>query len=108
MSKCRVFYVITLKSGVKKKKLKQFLEEEWIPALTSAPGCLEVELLDDYQDRAGYCISEVWENQEKHLQNSTYLWSELKKDVWKEMGNYGIIEYSHNCIILSKTESNHK
>ncbi|RKY05384.1 MAG: hypothetical protein DRN61_01215 [Thaumarchaeota archaeon] len=102
MERCRVFYVITVKSGVKKKDLRRFLEKEWIPALKSTPGCIEVELLDEYRDRAGYCISEVWESQETHIQNSTNLWGKEKPEIWKKLGEYGVIDCIWNCKIVMK------
>ena len=42
------FYVMTLRANTKKKHLIKFLEKEWVPALKSCPGCLEVEILADY------------------------------------------------------------
>ena len=47
----RSFYVMTLRANTKKKDLIKFLEKEWVPALKSCPGCLEVEILADYGDR---------------------------------------------------------
>lgn len=88
----RSFYVITLRSGVKKEDLKKFLETEWIPATRSTPGCLEVELWDDHQDRAGYHVCELWENKEVHFQNVTKLWNVDKKDVYLKLAKYGIME----------------
>lgn len=100
MAKSRIFYVLTLKSNVKKKDLKKFLEKEWIPALRSAPGCLEVELLDTYHDRAGYCISELWESKEVHMQGSSRLWGKTKKDLYLKMEDYAYREFLWCCMIL--------
>ena len=48
----RSFYVMTLRANAKKKDLIKFLEKEWVFALKSCRGCLEVEILADYRDRA--------------------------------------------------------
>ena len=43
---------MTLRTDAKKKGLTKFLEKEWVLALNSCPGCLEVEILADYGDWA--------------------------------------------------------
>ncbi|MBM3210639.1 hypothetical protein FJZ33_00350 [Candidatus Poribacteria bacterium] len=100
MPKARVFYVLTLKSDVKKKDLKKFLEDEWLPILRSTPGCLEVELLDTYHDRAGYCVSELWESRDVHIQRSSHLWGNAKKDLYAKREKYATVEFLWQCIIL--------
>ncbi|RKU37209.1 hypothetical protein C6496_10710 [Candidatus Poribacteria bacterium] len=101
MAKSRVFYVFTMREKRKKKDLKKFLETEWIPVLRSAPGCLEVELLDSYQDRAGYSVSELWESREIHLQSTRKLWRETHTHLQQKVGDYATIEFITNCTILS-------
>jgi len=100
MAKSRVFYVITLRSKVKKKDLKKFLEKEWFPVLRRAQGCLAVELLETYQDRAGYCILELWESREIHLRSTDKLWRGEGKALMKKMGNYAALENMWNCTVL--------
>lgn len=100
MAKSRVFYLLTLRSNAKKKDLKKFLEKEWLPALRRAPGCLEVEVLESYQDRAGYCISELWESREIHLKSTAKLWQEEGKELMQKIGKYAIFETLWNCTIL--------
>ena len=43
---------MTLRTDAKKKGLTRFLEKEWVLALNSCPGSLEVEILADYGDWA--------------------------------------------------------
>lgn len=100
MAKSRVFYVLTLKSNAKKKDLKKFLEKEWLPALRNTPGCLEIELLDSYQDRAGYCVSELWESKDVHLKNTDKLWRGEGKALMKKITNYANPEVMWNCTVL--------
>ena len=100
MAKSRIFYVITLREKKKKKDLKKFLETQWLPALRSAPGCLAVELLDTYQDRAGYCVSELWESKEIHLQSTGKLWRETHTHLQRKVRDYATIELLWHCIIL--------
>ena len=100
MAKSRIFYVITLREKKKKKDLKKFLETQWLPALRSAPGCLAVELLDTYQDRAGYCVSELWESKEIHLQSMGKLWRETHTHLQRKVRDYATIELLWHCIIL--------
>lgn len=100
MARARIFYVLTLKSDVKKKDLRKFLEKEWLPALRAEPGCSKVELLDTYHDRAGYCISELWESKEAHMKGSSHLWGEAKKDLYSKMGDYAFMELLWQCTIL--------
>lgn len=100
MAKSRIFYLLTLRENQKKKDLKKFLVNEWLPVLRSAPGCLAVELLDTYQDRAGYCVSELWENKEMHLQSTAKLWRETHTELMKKAGTYATIEFLWNCTIL--------
>ena len=100
MAKSRIFYVLTMREKKKKKDLKKFLETEWIPALRSAPGCLEVELLDSYQDRAGYCVSELWESREKHLKSTAKLWRETHTYLQQKVRDYATIEFLCNCTVL--------
>lgn len=100
MAKSRIFYVLTLKSNAKKKDLKKFLEKEWLPALRNTPGCLEIELLDSYQDRAGYCVSELWESKDVHLKNTDKLWRGEGKSLMKKITNYANPEVMWNCTVL--------
>ena len=100
MARSRVFYIFTLRAKKKKKDLQKFLETQWLPALRNAPGCLEVELLDTYQDRAGYCVSELWENTEMHLRSTAKLWRETHTGLMKKVGEYATIEFLWNCTIL--------
>ena len=67
----RSFYVMTLRANAKKKDLIKFLEEQWAPALKSCPGCLEVEILADYADRARFFVMELWESPEAHSEQSS-------------------------------------
>lgn len=100
MTKSRIFYIFTLREKIKKKDLKKFLETQWLPIIRNAPGCLEVELLDTYQDRAGYCVSELWESREIHLQSTEKLWRETNTDVMQKAREYATMEFLWNCIIL--------
>ena len=69
----RSFYVMTLRANAKKKDLIKFLEKEWVPALKSCSGCLEVEILADYGNRAGFFVTELWESPEVHSEQSPAL-----------------------------------
>ena len=100
MAKSRVFYVFTMREKKKKKDLKKFLEVEWLPVLRSAPGCLEVELLDSYRDRAGYSVSELWESREMHLQSTQKLWRETHVHLQQKVRDYAAIEFLTNCTVL--------
>ena len=48
---------MTLRANAKKKDLRKF----WIKS-GSCSGCLEVEILADYEDRAGFFVTELWES----------------------------------------------
>jgi len=100
MAKSRIFYIFTLREKKKKRDLKKFLVTKWLPALRSAPGCLAVELLDTYQDRAGYCVSELWESRKIHLQSTETLWLKTHPDLQKKIREYATIEFVWNCTIL--------
>ena len=100
MAKSRIFYIFTMREKKKKKDLQKFLETQWLPVLRNASGCLEVELLDTYQDRAGYCVSELWENREIHLRSTAKLWRETHTGLMKKAGEYATIEFLWNCMIL--------
>ena len=64
---------MTLRANAKKKDLIMFLEEEWVPALNSCAGCLEVEILADYGNRADVFVTELWESPEAHSEQSVAL-----------------------------------
>jgi len=100
VAKARIFYIITMREKKKKKDLKKFLETQWLPVLRSAPGCLDVELLDTYQDRAGYCVSELWESREMHLESTKTLWLETRPDLQRKIREYATIEFLWHCTIL--------
>lgn len=100
MAKSRIFYIFTLREKKKKKDLKKFLETQWLPVLRNAPGCLVVELLDTYQDRAGYCVSELWESREIHLENSEKLWHETRPDLQEKIRDYATVDVIWHCTIL--------
>lgn len=100
MGKSRIFYVVTLRSNVKKKDLKKFMEKEWLPAIRGVPGCLAVELLETYQDRAGHCVSELWESQEIHLKRTDEFWGGEGKALMKKMLSYAALENMWNCTVL--------
>ena len=100
MAQARIFYILTLREKKKKKDLKKFLETQWLPVLRNLHGCLEVELLDTYQDRAGYCISELWESQEIHLKRTNEFWGGEGKELMKKMLNYAALENMWNCTVL--------
>ena len=48
------FYIVTLRANAKAKNLAEFLEKS-----ASCPGCLEIKILVDYRDRAGYFVTEL-------------------------------------------------
>ena len=100
MARARIFYILTLGEKKKKKDLRRFLETQWLPVLRNAPGCLEVELMDTYQDRAGYCVSELWESKEIHLQSAQMLWRETHPGLMKKVREYASMESLWHCTIL--------
>ena len=100
MAKSRIFYIFTMREKKKKKDLKKFLETQWFPVLRNAPGCLAVELLDTYHDRAGYCVSELWESQEIHLQSTAKLWRETHTELMQTVRDYATMEFVWNCTVL--------
>ena len=67
--KSRSFYVMTLPAHAKKKDLIKFLGKR----VGSCPGCLEVEILADYGDRAGFFVTELSESLKAHLGQSSAL-----------------------------------
>ena len=101
----RSFYVMTLRANAKKKDLRKFLEKEWAPALKSCPGCLEVEILADYGDRAGFFVTELWESPEAHSKQSTALWGTERVDIWEAYGELALIEANWMGAIVLKTGS---
>ena len=106
--KTRSFYVMTLRANAKKKDLIKFLEKEWVPALKSCPGCLEVEILADYGDRAGFFVTELWESPESHVEQSSALWGTERVDIWEACSELALIEVNWTGIIVLKTEENTK
>ena len=83
----RSFYVMTLRANAKKKDLIKFLEKEWVPALKSCPGCLEVEILADYGDRAGFFVTELWDiSRVTFVEQSSALWGTERVDIWEACG----------------------
>ena len=100
MARARIFYIFTLREKKKKKDLQKFLETQWLPVLRDAPGCLEVELLDTYHDRAGYCVSELWENREIHVRSTTKLWRETHTGLMKKVKEYAAMEFLWHFIVL--------
>lgn len=102
MAASRIVYLFTLLSEVKKKDFHHFLISEWIPALINTPGCLEVELLDTYWDRAGFCILELWESRAAHKQGAKELWGNKGKDLFKKVFQYARMEILLECTIVEK------
>lgn len=100
MARARIFYIFTLREKKKKKDLQKILRTQWLPVLRNAPGCLEVELLDTYQDRAGYCVSELWESKEIHLQSAQKLWRETHTGLMKKVREYATMEFIWHCTVL--------
>ncbi len=96
---------MTLRANAKKKDLMKFLEKEWTPALKSCPGCLEVEILADYADRAGFFVMELWESPEVHLKQSSALWSSERVDIWEACSELALIEANSMGAIVLKTGS---
>ena len=101
----RSFYVITLRASAKKKDLMKFLEKEWVPALKGCPGCLEVEILADYGDRAGFFVTELWESPEAHSEQSSALWGSERVDIWEACGELALIEANWMGAIVLKSEN---
>lgn len=97
MAGARVFYTITVKADEKKRELEKFLKKEWLPALLATEGCLQVELLDDYKNRPGYCIWEYWESEDAHRGQ---VWSESRKTIWQKMFQFAIIENIWECRVV--------
>ena len=104
----RSFYVMTLRANAKKKDLIKFLEKEWVPALKNCPGCLEVEILADYGDRAGFFVTELWESPEAHSEQSSALWGTERVDIWEACGELALIEVNWIGAIFLKTHENTK
>lgn len=101
----RSFYVMTLRASAKKKDLMKFLEKEWVPALKSCQGCLEVEILSDYGDRAGFFVTELWESPEAHSEQSSILWGTERVDVWEAGRELALIEANWmGAIVLKAAE----
>ncbi len=84
--------MMTLRANTKKKDLIKFLEKEWVPALKSCQGCLEVEILADYGDRAGFFVTELWESPEVHSEQSSALWETERVDIWEACGELALGE----------------
>ena len=104
----RSFYVMTLRANAKKKDLMKFLEKEWVPALKNCPGCLEVEILSDYGDRAGFFVTELWESPEAHSEQSSALWGTERVDIWEACVELALIEANWMGAIVLKTDENTK
>lgn len=102
MAASRIIYLFTLLSGVKKKDFQRFLVSEWIPALINTPGCLEVEILDAYWDRAGFCVSELWESRTAHEQGARELWGSKRKDLFEKVFQYARMEMLWECTIVER------
>ena len=85
MSAFGTFYVVTVHPGVRPGRLKKFLLKEWIPALQSTSGCLDVELWESQRSRGRYLVCELWESQEISLRNTDKLWNEEKKEVFETL-----------------------
>lgn len=101
MAKSRIYYIFTMREKKKKKDLQKFLETQWIPAIRNSPGCLGVELLDTYQDRAGYCVSELWDSRESHIKSTEKLWRKTHVHLQKKVRDYATIEFIWDCTILN-------
>lgn len=99
----RSFYVLTLRANAKKKDLMKFLEKEWVPALKSCSGCLEVEILADYGDRAGFLLTELWESPEAHSEQSSALWGTERVDIWEARSELALLEANWAGAIVLKT-----
>ena len=104
----RSFYVMTLRANAKKKDLMKFLEKEWVPALMSCPGCIDVEILADYGDRAGVFVTELWGSPEAHSEQSSALWGSERVDIWEACGELALIEANWMGAIVLKTDENTK
>ena len=104
----RSFYVMTLRTNAKKKDLIKFLEKEWVPALKSCPGCLEVEILSDYRDRAGIFVTELWKSPDVHSEQSSALWGRERVDIWDACGELALIEANWMGAIVLKTDEDTK
>ena len=76
MSQHGTFYVITAKQGIRPNRLKTFLLKEWLPALHSSPGCLDLELWESQRSRGHYLVCELWESKEIGLHNFEKLWKD--------------------------------
>jgi len=92
MSQFGTFCVITTKPGVRHNRLKKFLSKEWIPALLSTAGCLDVELWESQRSSGRYLVCELWESKEVYLQNSKKRWNDEKKEVFEQLNLYGTTE----------------
>ena len=103
--KSRSFYVMTLRANAKKKDLIKFLEKEWVPALKSCPGCLEVEILADFGDRAGFFMTELWESSNAHLEQSSALWRTERVDIWEACSELALIEANWRGAIVLKSRN---
>ena len=52
----------------------------------SCPGCLEVEILADYGDQAGFFVTKLCESPEAHPEQSSALRGTERVDVWEACG----------------------
>ena len=101
MERVRAFYIITLKGKGKKKDLRRFLENQWLPLLKSIPECQEIQLLQDFQDRAGYYMTEVWESSQAHDEWNNQLFQGHFQPLWKEFSQLAMIEFAWSGVVIA-------
>jgi quinol monooxygenase YgiN len=65
--------------------LRDFLSQEWIPALVGAKGCLSVELADNFTQTPMCVVIELWESQALHAESGSRLVQVTLKDVFEKL-----------------------
>ena len=71
----------------------------------SCSDCLEVEVLADYGDRAGFFVTELCESPKVHSEQSSALWDTERVDIWEACGELALIEANWMGAIVLKSEN---
>lgn len=101
----RVVYGLQAKAGVTRQALRDFLSQEWIPALSGAKGCLGVELADNFTKDPMCVVIELWESRESHAIGGSKLVQVTHQKVFEKLQSLsdfalyweGIVLEQHSC-----------
>ncbi len=102
-AECRVLYGLRPKENVEHAAVRDILVQQWIPALIDAPGCISVELADDFGSERTLLVHELWESRDTHVTSGRELVQNTHPRVFENLNQLASFAFFWEGIVLQRS-----